>query len=380
MNYITYRKNIEKILNEMKETNLRKEFTGEYNIENLKKYLKNNHQIMYLVLRDAVNDFQILKNKNKFFINNEAFCKLFLFLTRLSEIKLMITEIHYETCDNMSFLLNFKLDDVTHSIGIDLKSIKIFYNEKTFIINDRNQANFLFFKRENLKLMINRKLKVFTELKNEKKIRINDYYAICSKDKFIYKDKSDIKVFKTKDMYKILKEDTQYYLSLNKLPGTKKKIYALEYNEKDAYRVWFFDRNMKLINTIDFKCEFLTYNNQICLWNAWTNELFNLWTLEKVKNTKFYKTGLGIVPLEINDVQLKNMFDLEYFSRIQESMDGNFIFIKIKNKIYTLNFEEYGEIYEKYKKFNISYFIKEIMKNKEKYDEINDKNNMLLGL
>ena len=40
MNYITYRKNIEKILNEMKEVNLRKEFNGEYNIENLKKYLK----------------------------------------------------------------------------------------------------------------------------------------------------------------------------------------------------------------------------------------------------------------------------------------------------------------------------------------------------
>lgn len=380
MDYITYRKNIEKILNEMRKINLIKEFTGEYNIRNLKKYLKNNHQIMYLVLRDAVNDFQILKRKNKFFINNETFCKLFLFLTKLSEIKLMITEIHYEICDNMSILLNFKLDGVNHSIGIDFRSIKIFYNEKTFIINERIQANILFFKKENLKLMKNKQIKVFTELKNEKKIRINDYYAICDKNKFIYKDRNEVKVFKTKDMYKILKEDVQYYLSLNKLPGTKRKIYALEYNEKDAYRVWFFDRNMKLINTIDFKCEFLTYNNQICLWNEWTNELFNLWTLEKVKNTKFYKTGLGIVPLEINDVQLKNMFDLEYFSRIQESMDGNFIFIKIKNKIYTLNFEEYGEIYKKYKKFNISYFIKEIMKNKEKYDEINDKNNMLLGL
>ena len=380
MDYITYRKNIEKILNEMKKTNLIKEFVGKYSIENLKKYLKNNYQLMYLVLRDAVSDFQILKKKNKFFIHNETFCKLFLFLTKLSEIRLVITEIHYETCDNMSFLLNFKLDGVNHSIGVDLKSIKIFYNEKTFVINERTQENVLFFKRENLKLMKNKQIKVFTELKNEKKIRINDYYAICDKNKFIYKDKADIKVFKTKDMYKILKEDTQYYLSLNKLPGTRKKIYALEYNERDAYRVWFFDRNMKLISTIDFKCEFLTYNNQICLWNEWTNEIFNLWTLEKVTNAKFYKTGLGIVPLEINDVQLKNIFDLEYFSRIQESMDGNFVFIKIKNKVYTLNFDEYGEIYEKYKKFNISYFIKEIMKNKEKYDEINDKNNMLLGL
>lgn len=380
MNYITYRKNIEKILNEMKKTNLIKEFVGKYNIKNLSKYLKNNYQLMYLVLKDAINDFQILKGKNKFFIHEETFCKLFLFLVKLSEIRLMITEIHYETCDNMSFLLNFKLDGVNHSIGIDLRSIKIFYNEKTFVINERTKANVLFFKRENLKLMKNKQIKVFTELKNEKKIRINDYYAICDKNKFIYKDRNEVKVFKTKDMYKILKEDTQYYLSLNKLPGTKKKIYAIEYNEKDAYRVWFFDRNMKLINTIYFKCEFLTYNNQICLWNVWTNELFNLWTLEKVKNTKFYKTGLGIVPLEINEVQLKNMFDIEYFSRIQESQDGNFIFIKIKNKVYTLNFEEYGEIYEKYKKFNISYFIKEIMKNKEKYDEINDKNNMLLGL
>lgn len=380
MDYITYRKNIEKILNEMKKTNLIKEFVGKYNIENLKKYLKNNYQLMYSVLIDAVSDFQILKKKNKFFIHNETFCKLFLFLTKLSEIRFMITEIYYETCDNMSFLLNFKLDGVNHSIGIDLKSIKIFYNEKTFVINERTQANVLFFKRENLKLMKNKQIKVFTELKNEKKIRINDYYAICDKNKFIYKDKTDIKVFKTKDMYKILKEDTQYYLSLNKLPGTKRKIYALEYNKRDAYRVWFFDRDMKLINTIDFKCEFLTYNNQICLWNEWTNEIFNLYTLEKVTNAKFYKTGLGIVPLEINEVQLKNIFDLEFFSRIQESMDGNFIFIKIKNKVYTLNFDEYGEIYEKYKKFNISYFIKEIMKNKEKYDGINDKNNMLLGL
>jgi len=380
MDYITYRKNIEKILNEMKKTILIKEFVGEYNIENLKKFLKNNHQIMYLVLRDAVNDFQILKKKNKFFINNEAFCKLFLFLTKLSEIRLMITEIHYETCDNMSLLLNFKLDGVNHSIGIDLRSIKIFYNEKTFVINERTQANVLFFKRENLKLMKNKQIKVFTELKNEKKIRINDYYAICDKNKFIYKDRNEVKVFKTKDMYKILKEDVQYYLSLNKLPGTKRKIYALEYNKKDEYRVWFLDRSMKLISSIDFKCEFLTYNNQICLWNAWTNEIFNLWTLEKVTNAKFYKTGLGIVPLEINDVQLKNIFDLEYFSRIQESQDGNFVFIKIKNKVYTLNFDEYGEIYEKYKKFNISCFIKEIMKNKEKYDEINDKNNMMLGL
>lgn len=138
MDYITYRKNIEKILNEMKETNLRKEFTGKYSIKNLKKYLKNNYQLMYSVLKDAINDFQVLKEKNKFFIHSETFCKLFLFLVKLNEIKLMITEIHYETCDNMSFLLNFKLDDVTHSIGIDLKSIKIFYNEKTFIINDRN--------------------------------------------------------------------------------------------------------------------------------------------------------------------------------------------------------------------------------------------------
>nr|DAF07508.1 MAG TPA: hypothetical protein [Caudoviricetes sp.] len=380
MDYITYRKNIEKILNEMRKINLIKEFTGEYNIGNLKKYLKNNHQIMYLVLRDAVNDFQILKRKNKFFINNEAFCKLFLFLTKLSEIRLMITEIHYEICDNMSILLNFKLDGVNHSIGIDFRSIKIFYNEKTFIINERIQANILFFKKENLKLMKNKQIKVFTELKNEKKIRINDYYAICDKNKFIYKDMNEVKVFKTKDMYKILKEDVQYYLSLNKLPGTKRKIYALEYNEKDEYRVWFLDRSMKLISSINFKYEFLTYNNQICLWNEWTNELFNLWTLKKVTNTKFYKTRLGIVPLEINDVQLKNMFDIEYFSRIQESQNGNFIFIKIKNKVYTLNFVEYIEIYEKYKKFNISCFIKEIMKNKEKYDEINDKNNMLLGL
>lgn len=68
MNYITYRKNIEKILNEMKEVNLRKEFNGEYNIENLKKYLKNNYQLMYSVLKDAINDFQVLKGKNKFFI------------------------------------------------------------------------------------------------------------------------------------------------------------------------------------------------------------------------------------------------------------------------------------------------------------------------
>ena len=108
MNYITYRKNIEKILNEMKEVNLRKEFNGEYNIENLKKYLKNNYQLMYSVLKDAINDFQVLKGKNKFFIHSETFCKLFLFLTRLNEIKLMITEIFYETCDNMSFLLNFE--------------------------------------------------------------------------------------------------------------------------------------------------------------------------------------------------------------------------------------------------------------------------------
>lgn len=137
MDYITYRKNIEKILNEMKEVNLRKEFTGEYNIENLKKYLKNNYQLMYSVLKDAINDFQVLKEKNKFFIHSETFCKLFLFLTRLNEIKLMITEVFYETCDNMSFLLNFKLDGVNHSIGIDLKSIKIFYNEKTFAINEK---------------------------------------------------------------------------------------------------------------------------------------------------------------------------------------------------------------------------------------------------
>lgn len=136
MNYITYRKNIKKILNEMKEVNLRKEFNGEYNIENLKKYLKNNYQLMYSVLKDAINDFQVLKGKNKFFIHSETFCKLFLFLTRLNEIKLMITEVFYKTCDNMSFLLNFKLDGVNHSIGIDLKSIKIFYNEKTFIINE----------------------------------------------------------------------------------------------------------------------------------------------------------------------------------------------------------------------------------------------------
>ena len=380
MNYITYRKNIEKILKEVKETNLRKEFTGEYNIENLSKYLKKNYQSMYLILNDAIGDFQILKGKNKFFIHNETFCKLFLFLVRLSEIKLMITEIHYEICDNMSFLLNFKLDEVNHSIGVDLRSIKIFYNERTFVMNEKKIANVLFFKRSDLKLMTNRKLKVFAELKNEKKIRINDYYAVCSKDKFIYKDRNNVKVFKTKDMYKILKEDTQYYLSLDKLPGSKRKLYVLKYNEQDAYKIWFFDRNMKLINSIDFNYEFLTYNNQLCLWNEWTNEVFDLWTLKKVTNAKFYKTGIGIVPLEMNEVQLKNMFDIEYFTRIQESQDGNFIFIKIKNKVYTLNFEEYGEIYEKYKKFNISYFIKEIMSNKEKYETINDKNNMLLGL